>query len=168
MKLGVWIGCVGLVVAALVGVGGCAPEKERRWVGGDDSRHPLSATELRVHPLTRFVQREGDAGRALDLHFELLDTWGHSTKALGRIEVTLNLPGDRAEPLLRWTVDLTDPNENAEPYDKVTRAYRFLLTEIPEPAVRAPRLELDAVFEMLDGTRLRDRVTIDPTIGGGG
>jgi hypothetical protein len=125
----------------------------------------LLPVELRVHPLTRLVQREEDASSSLDLHFELIDRWGHSTKSLGELSVTLfgrdGVRNERGDPIRRWTVDLRDPDENARPYDRVTRTYRFLLTEIPNHSVRSETLRIEAKFVVLDGATLSGEAAVD-------
>ncbi len=165
------------VVAAVVftvwtGLSGCSTSHNGAWAGDQAARHPLSPTELRIHPLTRFVRRENEGDFALDLHFELLDRWEHPAKALGEISVSL-YGQDRARDgrgvlIRRWVIDLRDPDENARPYDRVTRTYRLMLTEIPGGAIRAETLRIEAQFVLMDGSRIKDETRIERSPDGDG
>ena len=134
------------------------------WDSETDVHRALLPVELRIHPLTRLVRRDEDATSSLDLHFELVDRWGHSTKALGELSVTLfgrdGIRNERGDPVRRWVVDLRDPDENARPYDRVTRTYRFLLTEIPNQSVRSDTLRVETKFLVLDGSTLSGEAVV--------
>ena len=65
-----------------------------------------------------------------------------------------------------WEIDLRDPDENARPYDRVTRTYRFLLTEIPRSSVRTDALRIRAQFSMSDGAILSAESRVERSPGG--
>lgn len=119
----------------------------------------LAPTELQIHPLTRIIPAADGSTASIEIHFELLDRFGDPTKALGEIAVTLNLDAgsERASrrQISRWNLDLTDPAANARPYDRVTRTYRLILSDVPLQNLRtSDRLSLDAIFTKIDGRRL--------------
>ena len=131
-----------------------------RGVGGSDGDGPFAPEALRVHPLTGFVVMEETGERRLEAHLELTDAWGHVVKGLGR--VTLELYDDRgpigrgggASQLQRWVLDLEDAGASSEPFDRVTRTYRFTLIGIPGEASERDALLLAARFESVGGREL--------------
>jgi len=117
---------------------------------------PFGPAELRIHPLTRIVEAETPGQVVIEAYFELLDAWGHTTKALGRLEVELTTEGaSGGAGTVRWTVDLRDPEENStQRFDEATRTYRLRLVDAPAELARASDAELRASFTDAWGTRL--------------
>jgi hypothetical protein len=165
---------VGLVCAAGASAGcGLEPKRSGGGAGGAAgylaAAHPLDPSELRVHPLTRLTWSEG--GARLVVHLELLDRWGHGTKGLGVFSVALYRAGRAADlrrEVARWRVDLTDPEANAGPYDRVTRTYRLELAGIELGDGETSNLEVEARFvgTATDPLLARHRVMV-PARGGG-
>lgn len=101
----------------------------------------LLPDRIRVQPLTR-VAADGPgmapAGEPrVVCHVELLDRFGHGVKALGVMRVELYRPagasggGGETQELV-WTVDLSDPADNAAYFDGlVGRAYVVNLVGLP-------------------------------------
>lgn len=85
------------------------------------------------------------------LHLELLDAWGESVKALGRLEVQLVAPGEIADEgrVTVWDVNLSTVNEHARHWDRATRTYRVPLRDVPagvEEVLRGGRAASGARF----------------------
>jgi hypothetical protein len=120
------------------------------------ARPAFEPTSVRVHPLTRLLS---DAGRRrIELHLELLDAWNHEVKALGTVVVELyQIGGPGADEtggpmqLRLWTIDLTDPDANSRPYDRVTQTYRLVLADVPEDLPSSEQLELYVRFNTPSG-----------------
>lgn len=129
---------------------------------------PFAPASIRVYPLTHVAP---DAGAArIVTHVELRDRWGDSVKAPGTLAVLLyGSEGGRASApevqLMRWDIDLVDPQRNSGFYDPATRTYRFQLTGAPAWTATAARLVLQIEFRTMsfDGseTLLRDDYIIE-------
>jgi hypothetical protein len=114
-------------------------------------RNPFEPRELRVHPLTRLEISPETGEPNIELYLELFDRWNHGVKALGTLVIELYETGGPVGAarggelqLKLWKVDLTDPDENAVPYDRVTRTYHLTLADLPAgfSARRDPRLSV--------------------------
>ncbi len=124
-------------------------------------RNPFPPVELVVHPLSR-ITTDPDTGDArIEAHFELLDTYGHTVKALGTAALELRVvdrgtSGTSGGPrqLARWTIDMSTPDENARPFDRVTRTYRLTLIDLPRPLPPAETLTLSVRYSTTSGVRL--------------
>jgi len=102
------------------GIGQSAAEAE-------ESQSSLLPQAVAVHPLTR-LGNDAKGEPALLAHIELLDRFGHSTKALGTLLISIDPPRGP-----RWEVDLTPPDTNALLFDDlVTRTYALTLSGIPD------------------------------------
>ena len=53
-----------------------------------------------------------------------------------------------------WKVDLTDPDENAVPYDRVTRTYHLSLADLPSGISDRRDLRLSVRFTTTSGEQL--------------
>ncbi len=146
-------------------VTGCVEPKAGVGDGGADEaeirygvRNPFEPERLVVLPLTRLMMRGPEGEPAIELLFELVDQYGHGVKALGTVAVELvrgsSARGGRHQVLV-WNVDLTEPSRNAEPYDRVTRAYRIALTDLPDDMPAPEQLSLEVQFTSIEGTRVR-------------
>lgn len=144
----------------------CGAGCERRpWMSGESdgaathsgAANAFAPATLRIYPLTR-VDREPVSGRAaIILHLELKDRWGDSTKALGTLSVFLFEPEIGLEPgietqTMRWSLDMTDPDQNAQWFDPSTRTYRITLIDLPSGV---ERLILQPADRKRGGLRLR-------------
>lgn len=154
---GVWVaaagGCVDL---------GLGPR------GGDLRLDPglraaFAPRSLRLSPLTR-VESDPSGRPVLTVYFELLDSWGHGTKAPGLFEAQLfRVRGGVAVQDERWEADLSDPDGNSALFD-VTGLYRVPLSGAPswliEPGQGVGSMRVRVYFRTLgpDGreTVLRD------------
>ena len=129
--------------------------------GGQSGADPFEPRAIRIHPLTRIDIDPATGAPRIDVFFELRDRWSHGVKALGQVVLELYetsgpASATRGGPLqLRvWKVDLTDPDTNAGPYDRVTRTYHLSLADVP-PGLPADRdLELLVRFTTLSGEQL--------------
>lgn len=116
---------------------------------------------LRVHPLTRIVRQEESGRTVVEAHIELLDHWGDSTKWLGVLAMELYRPGAGGaaggqEQVNVWNLDLTDPEANAQAYDRVTRTYRATLTGVSSEPNRTRGWSLRVTFNTPQGRQLSD------------
>ena len=159
---------LGLGACLLIGQG-CMDAKPTGTVrGGGATGAEWSGVEagvfvperLRVHGLTRLIGATNNEGARIDLHFELVDRFGHGVKALGEVRVELyegSMSGDRlregATQRRLWRLDLRDPDANAEAYDRVTRTYWLILRDLPEEVIRNPSggLQLQVRFTLPGG-----------------
>ena len=101
-------------------------------------QHPFPPDRLIVHPLTRIVADPQTGDRRIEAHFELLDRYGHTVKSLGTAVLELRvsdqgIAGAAGGPrqLARWTKPMRTPDDNAAPFDRVTRTYRLTLADLP-------------------------------------
>ena len=150
------------LLAAAAALPACTPDA----VGPHNAQPPagelvvvnaFSPVELRVHPLTRVVLNPQRGANEIEAHLELIDRFGHTVKALGEFNFSLYRTGgvgDPTEQLMRWSVDLSNPNANAEPYDMVTRTYRLILTGAPTEGRGERGLLLVARFTPIDGATI--------------
>lgn len=134
--------------------------------GGQTRRasDPFEPRTIWVHPLTRIDADPKTGQPRIDVFFELRDRWNHGVKALGQVVLELYessgpASASRGGPLqLRvWKVDLTDPDKNAEPYDRVTRTYHLSLADVPAGLPTDRDLELLVRFTTLSGKQLVGR-----------
>lgn len=136
-----------LVIALLAGATcGCADGASRRASAPDGSAPdagPFAPARVEIHALTRVVAARasgasgGGAGRwpTIEAHIEFVDAWGFEVRALAALRFGIaggsgaNAEGEGATDT--WTVDLTDPEENARRFDRVTRTYVLPLRDAP-------------------------------------
>lgn len=143
-------------------VGAEAPpvEGSEAWV--------FAPARVRLHPLTRLESAPRTENRAIEAHVELNDRWGHNTKGLGVFVFELYrdaLEGNGANPgqeqINLWNLDLTDPEENAQAFDRVTRTYRATLTGVAEAASRTAGLTLRVTYRTPDGRQLSSTLRLN-------
>jgi len=159
------------LLALLVGValpaslGACAAQSKgagaRTTQTADEG--PFRPESIRIHPLTRIVERDGDHV-VIEAHVEFFDAWGHPVKGRGllRFEVASGMPGgigaSSTSGSLRAEIDLRDPDAaSVTYYDSATRTYRLYL-EGDNPAPSSS-LTLTVTFIGLDERVLRDTYT---------
>lgn len=93
-------------------------------------RAAFAPRSLRLSPLTR-VEPDAAGRPVLTVYFELLDSWGHGTKAPGLFEAQLfRVLSGVAVQQERWEADLSDPDGNSALFD-VTGLYRVPLSGAP-------------------------------------
>ena len=119
---------------------------------------PYAPVAIRVHPISR-IKIDRDTSQAMvHARIELLDVDGFSTRGPG--DLTLILSGQSEDGVMlmsqtEWHCDLTDPVNNRQYYDEVTRTYQAVLELSPnlsipwEPSLRA-------VLKLPDGQSLSD------------
>lgn len=124
-----------LIGAALSLAAGCAqspPDLEQTVDPGIS--YEFAPAALRISPLTR-LEPGLDGDPELAVYFELVDRWGHATKAPGVVRISLyrveGLTGGLADREEVWVADLTEPDQNSRMYD-ITGMYRVPLAELPE------------------------------------
>jgi len=127
---------------------------------------PFEPERVSLHPLTQLV-RSASGEESIEAYIELFDRFGHGVKALGTVvfELYESSPtggggGGGADQLRRWNIDLTDPEANARPYDRVTRTYRFTLLGIPEEIRATSRPVLRVRFNTPSGRQLTDMLPL--------
>lgn len=129
-------------------------------VAGD---HPFAPVRLVIHPLTRLVKDPATGEDRVEVYLELQDKWEDSVKWLGVVvfeafrdaPAAMNGPGGNQQ-IKSWRVDLTDPDENSRPYDRVTRTYRLTLVGLPDlkAAGLNGSMRLSARFTTIEGRTL--------------
>ena len=139
-----------LAALSLTFVFGCAP----KGTAVDDSRRVDEeaqangkqwpkwfphATDVRVHPASRYVRERG--GLKLEARIELLDQFNEPTKDVGRMVIELRLLDPNGKIILddlgqqrgfRWSQKLTTRDEQEKYWDPIARAY-VLPLEIRKP-----------------------------------
>lgn len=157
-------------VLALAAGGGCGLEAKPtsgRFVGTAPgvgaSRSAFEPETIRLHPLTR-LEIDDRGERRIEVFFEPIDRWNHGVKALGVAVLELYefggpSPDTRggSRQLQLWRVDLSDPEANAEPYDRVTRTYHLTLADVPADLPPTRNLELRLRFTTIAGTQVEAR-----------
>lgn len=97
----------------------------------DDAFRPVA---MRVFPLTRVLPGVSGGEPSVELHIELRDQWGDTTKGVGDLTVQLFRAGLGGAPGAReraWSMSLTDLDRNAQWFDPTTRTYRIELASAP-------------------------------------
>ena len=140
MRNGKWVVVVLLLALCLVGVA-CAPKggvidaQSRTPVGrGDDGVAAMPvwfprAVDVRVHPATRYVVDRGEL--ILEARIELLDQAGEPIKGVGQFICEIGAVDAAGEietvngrlRLIHFDLDVMTPEEHAEYWDPVARAY---------------------------------------------
>ena len=126
--------------------------------------HPFAPVRLVIHPLTRVVRDPATGEERIEVHLELQDRWEDSVKWLGVVvfelfreaPTAINGPGGHEE-VKSWKVDLSQPEENSRPYDRVTRTYRLTLVGLPDShayGASAGSMRLTARFTTIEGRTL--------------
>jgi len=140
LVIGAWMA---VITPACTAPGDGAPPAN--WNPSD----PFGPAYLRIYPLTH-VERGGSGPARLVCHLEFTDRWFDTTKAWGRVEISLYRAGPSTgtdQQNARWEIDLADLNRNADWFDPVTRTYRIQL-DLPAWADQGPGTEfrLHAAF----------------------
>lgn len=145
---------LGLLLQA-VPIGCSSP---RQGLVGDD--WPWGPTEVEIHALSRFIQRDDE--EILSVRAEFRDRDGDPTKFPGSVMIEVDPEGLPDEEEREFTFDLTDVKTNAEYWDHVTMMYRFTLKpdwdEPPLPSTPI-RIRIKATWDghpdLLDGITVR-------------
>ena len=125
---------------------------------GDEGGEAATATwpywpaAMRIHPLTRFAHDEQADQSIIEARIEFADADGVTTRAIGRLTLTLLTPNTEpaAAPIRQWQdIDLSSGAINAQRFDTVTRTY--LLKLQVDPSKLPAQCELKAVFTSSDG-----------------
>lgn len=134
---------------------------------GVSATAPFEPVELRVHPLTEIRRSpERPAGDEATVHLELLDAWGDTVKALGRLtlEMRIEAPGFAgagAGQTQVWELNLTDPAVNSQRFDRVTRTYRIRVRGAPRWDPARQRARLIATMTLPSGATLQGERVLD-------
>jgi hypothetical protein len=116
--------------------------------------NPFEPTSARLTPHTALIANPGGIGTRIEAYFELRDVHGDPVKALGEVVFELytsDIDGSEVQAR-RWRLDLNDLERNAQSYDRIVRAYRATLDDVPDSGSGAMRLELR--YTTSGGTRL--------------
>ena len=125
--------------------------------GALPNQHPFPPETIIVHPLTRLTTNPDTGNKRIEAHFELLDRYGHTVKALGEVVLELRTsdPGTATgagpRQLARWTKEMRAPDENARPFDRITRTYRLTLADLPGNLPPEANLSLIVRYTTADG-----------------
>lgn len=164
------LGCIALASCGLHIKGVEALPREDGGGNGSAYMHPFPPTDVRINPLTRIIPPSGEQDARIEVHVELLDRFSHPVKALGMLHFELREGGQgrEGEPsqVKRWEVDLREPRLHEEPYDRVTRTYRFFLEGVPSLDAGDAQYTLRARFITGNGRRLTHGFTLGDGAGG--
>ncbi|MFM9958203.1 MAG: hypothetical protein ACKVZJ_08995 [Phycisphaerales bacterium] len=126
-----------------------------------DAESPFAPAQLVIHPLSRVVKDPATGEERVELHLELRDRWEDSVKWLGDAVIELfkeTPPVANAsvgnEQVKRWTINLTNPDENVKAYDRVTRTYRLTLVGLPADQRKNAAWKLEARWLLPSGRTL--------------
>ncbi len=155
-----------LILAALLLLPSCGIERKGGTGRGPISHaaeheSPFAPAQLVIHPLTRLVKDPATNEERVELHLELRDRWDDSVKWLGDAVLELfreSPPIANAsvgnEQIKRWTINLTNPDENVKAYDRVTRTYRLTLVGLPTDRRKSGTWKLEARWLLPSGRTL--------------
>lgn len=136
-----------LVVAAAMVCGGCMDSSGFGRSGHVAAREdgsliwPYWPTSIRIHPLTRIRQSDGESPPILDARIEASDGEGMLARAVGILELELIAGHPTAQGqtvMTAWTFDLNDLAQNRLWFDDVTQTY-LLPLELPLNLPVGPR-----------------------------
>jgi hypothetical protein len=140
-----------LAIAAAFATVGCGPpvaDAPGSWAYGPGS--------MRIHPVTRIASTASvSAGRA-QVRVEFVDEDGFTTRAMGRIMVTLEVAGRAPQS---QAVNLSDRAANREAWDAATRTY--LVSMLPEPPLdRGQAATVRVQWDRVDGRIQRESMQV--------
>ncbi len=141
-----------LCAAALaLGPVACGPpvaDAPRSWAYGPGT--------MRVHPITRIAPAASASAGHVQVRVEFTDEDGFTTRAMGRLTVTLEVP-DR--PLQSLTANLSDRAANRAAWDAATRTY--LMTIVPAaPIAPGTAVNVRVQWDRVDGRIQRDSLAL--------
>ena len=152
-----------LVLAIITVSAGCAPRSnsgpepatpEMTNSATPESRWPYRPANMRIHPLTRLTRDAATDDQIIEARVEFTDADGITTRAVGRLELTLIEGASNATgtTIRQWaTIDLRDREVNRQRFDEVTRTYLLKLeldlAQLPE------EFKLNVGFDSDDGRR---------------
>lgn len=111
---------------------------------------------MRIHPITRIAPPSSAAAGTVQVRVEFTDEDGFTTRAMGRLIATLEVPG---RPPQSVSANLSDRSANRTAWEAATRTYQLSIPPtqpIPAGTVATVRVQWDR----LDGRIQRDSLTI--------
>lgn len=117
-------------------------------------KNPFEPVTVLLTPHTALVPNAVGTGTRIEAYFELHDQHGDPVKALGEATFelyTTDIDGEEVQAR-RWRLDLNNLDNNRDSYDRIVRAYRATLDDVPDSGSGAMRLELR--YTPADGARL--------------
>lgn len=109
---------------------GCSPSHKQTGPHHSATYWMYSPDSLSIHPLSRFAQREGEAGALVVVHVEFKDGDDFACRGTGALDVSIYAKNGTL--IDSKHVVLSDEKENYELFDPVTRTYQIVCTGIPE------------------------------------
>ena len=138
-------------MAALLGCVGCGPpvaDSPRSWAYGPGT--------MRIHPITRIAPQSSATSGQVQVRVEFTDEDGFTTRAMGRLSATLEVPG---RPPQSVSANLSDRAGNRMRWEAATRTY--LLTIEPSPPLeRGTAVTVRVLWDRVDGRVQRDSMTL--------
>lgn len=140
--------CAAVAVVSPVGCGPPVADSPRTW--------PYGPGTMRIHPITRIAPETSAAAGQVQVRVEFTDEDGFTTRAMGRLSATLEVP-DR--PAQVSSVTLGDRTANRAAWDAATRTYLLSIApERPIPAGTAVTVRVQ--WDRVDGRTQRDSLTL--------
>ncbi len=124
-------------VVACAGCSSNAPRIEPARVA--DRFRPV---DLSVHPVSHVRVRE-DGTATVEAAIELVDADGFSVRGAGTLKLEFHQGDRHGEAIMSqqpWSIDLNDPNINADRFDPMTRTYLVPEVTAVESLPRSPHL----------------------------
>lgn len=140
--------CAAAAILAPVGCGPQAADAPRNW--------PYGPGTMRIHPITRIAPPASSSAGHAQVRVEFTDEDGFTTRAMGRLTATLEVPGREPQAA---SANLGDRAANRSAWDAATRTY--LLSITPDPPVPAGTVvTVQVQWDRVDGRIQRDSLTL--------
>lgn len=111
---------------------------------------------MRIHPITRIAQPASATPGRVQVRVEFTDEDGFTTRAMGRLTATIEVPGRAPQSA---SVALSDRTANRASWDAATRTY--LMSVDPEtPIVRGTAVTVRVQWDRIDGRIQRDSLVL--------
>lgn len=111
---------------------------------------------MRIHPITRMAPSTSATPGRVQVRVEFTDEDGFTTRAMGRLTATIEVPGRTPQVA---SVALSDRTANRASWDAATRTY--LISVDPEtPIARGTAVTVRVQWDRIDGRIQRDSLVL--------
>jgi hypothetical protein len=140
------------IMSSLVMLPACSPGRSEART---DLSWPWWPNRMWISDITRVGRPDADGLRRLEVRVCFEDPDGDSAKACGTLEIRVDRPTERDEPVT-VVVDLDEPKAARRHHERVTECY-MIPVEVDLPGlVAGRRLRIIAEYRGRDGAVLRD------------
>lgn len=137
--------------ALIVGTAGCGPpvaDAPRSWIYGPGT--------MRIHPITRVAPATSGSAGQVQVRVEFTDEDGFTTRAMGRLTATLEVPGRQPQSA---SANLGDRAANRASWDAATRTYLLSIVPVP-PLPAGTAVTVRVQWDRVDGRIQRDSMAL--------